>query len=224
MCPSACYPISASPLSVRRTSSPTTVMLCSRPTIRLVWPGIAPPVPRNAAGIDVTLVNELPEQLVGCVRRQADLVTHARHLGVGVHPVPCAPALVYRPEHRSALLVGKLCWHHAPFPLIPLPTVRLPERTATRPCRMPQLRGGRHSPFCFLHHLSRTAAALQSALVGAFSYVPEPRLYRPWSPDHPLVAPKGAGSSPVGHPPGRARGDGHRNLKPWAWGVTPRHS
>jgi hypothetical protein len=37
------YWISARPLSVSRTSSPMTVMLSSRPTIRLVWPGIAPP-------------------------------------------------------------------------------------------------------------------------------------------------------------------------------------
>jgi hypothetical protein len=34
---------SARPLLVRRTSSPMTVMFSSRPTIRLVLPGIAPP-------------------------------------------------------------------------------------------------------------------------------------------------------------------------------------
>ncbi len=32
---------------------------------------------------------------------------------------------------------------------------------------------------------------------------------------------KVAGSSPVGHPPRRARGDGLRDLKSWAWGVIP---
>ena len=37
------YPIAARPLLVSRTSSPMTVMLSSRPTIRLVLPGIAPP-------------------------------------------------------------------------------------------------------------------------------------------------------------------------------------
>jgi hypothetical protein len=37
------YWISARPLLVRRTSSPMTVMFSSRPTIRLVLPGIAPP-------------------------------------------------------------------------------------------------------------------------------------------------------------------------------------
>jgi hypothetical protein len=37
------YWISARPLLVRRTSSPITVMFSSRPTIRLMLPGIAPP-------------------------------------------------------------------------------------------------------------------------------------------------------------------------------------
>jgi hypothetical protein len=46
----------------------------------------------------------------------------------------------------------------------------------------------------------RTAALLRSALVGASSDPPEPRLDRPSNPDHPLVAPEVAGSSPVGHP------------------------
>jgi hypothetical protein len=34
-------------------------------------------------------------------------------------------------EHRFALGVGKLCGHYAPLPLVPLPTLRLPDRTAT---------------------------------------------------------------------------------------------
>jgi hypothetical protein len=37
------YWISARPLLVSRTSSPMTVMFPSRPTIRLMLPGIAPP-------------------------------------------------------------------------------------------------------------------------------------------------------------------------------------
>ena len=41
---SSCYPISARPLPVSRTSSPMTVMFSSRPTIRLMLHGIAPPV------------------------------------------------------------------------------------------------------------------------------------------------------------------------------------
>jgi len=52
---------------------------------------------------------------------------------------------------------------------------------------------------------NRTAAALQSGLVKSFSYPSKPRSDRPRSPDRPLVAPKVAGSSPVGHP--------HENLR-----------
>jgi hypothetical protein len=37
------------------------------------------------------------------------------------------------PEHLSALVVGKLCRHYAPLPLVPPPIVRLPDRTATCP-------------------------------------------------------------------------------------------
>jgi hypothetical protein len=36
-------------------------------------------------------------------------------------------------EHLSALVVGKLCRHYAPLPLVPPPIVRLPDRTATCP-------------------------------------------------------------------------------------------
>jgi hypothetical protein len=39
------------------------------------------------------------------------------------------------PEHRFALVVGKLCRHYAPLPLVPFPTVRLPDRTATHSTR-----------------------------------------------------------------------------------------
>ena len=48
---------------------------------------------------------------------------------------------------------------------------------------------------------SRTAAILQSAPKKAVSYAPESRFDRTRSPDHPFVAPKVGGSSPVGHPP-----------------------
>jgi predicted ester cyclase len=52
-----------------------------------------------------------------------------------------------------------------------------------------------------LHLLAdRTAAVLQSGLVRPFSYPQETRFDRPRNSDHPLVAPKVAGSSPVGHP------------------------
>jgi hypothetical protein len=37
------------------------------------------------------------------------------------------------PEHGFALVVGKLCGHYAPLPLVSLPVVRLPDRTATCP-------------------------------------------------------------------------------------------
>jgi hypothetical protein len=62
---------------------------------------------------------------------------YACDLGVWVYLVPSALTLVDSPEHRSALVIGKLCRHYAPLPLVPLPTLRLPDRTATRP-RLPR--------------------------------------------------------------------------------------
>jgi hypothetical protein len=85
--------------------------------------------------IEEAFVHEMPEQLVGLVFAQADLVAYACDLGVWVYLIPSALALVDSPEHRSALVVGKLCRHYAPLPLVPPPTLRLPDRTATRPRR-----------------------------------------------------------------------------------------
>src|SRR5215217_2843363 len=56
---------------------------------------------------------------------------YACDLGVWVYLVPSALTLVDSPEHRSALVIGKHCRHYAPLPLVPLPTLRLPDRTAT---------------------------------------------------------------------------------------------
>jgi hypothetical protein len=93
------------------------------------------PGPISTTRFDEALVHELPEQLVGFIFAQADLVAYACDLGVGVYLVPCALALLDSPEHRSALVVGKLCRHYAPLPLVPPPTLRLPDRTAIRPRR-----------------------------------------------------------------------------------------
>ncbi len=88
------------------------------------------PCPISTTRIDEVFVNEMPEQLVGLVFAQADLVAYACDLGVGIYLVPSALTLVDSPEHRFALVVGKLCRHYAPLPLVPFPTVRLPDRTA----------------------------------------------------------------------------------------------
>src|SRR5215212_9294449 len=85
--------------------------------------------------IEEAFVHEIPEQLVGLVFAQADLAAYTCDLGVGVYLVPSTLALEDCPEHRFALVVGKLCRHYAPLPLVPLPLVRLPDRTATRPHR-----------------------------------------------------------------------------------------
>src|SRR5687768_12582086 len=91
--------------------------------------------PISTTRFDEAFVHEMPEQLVGSVFTQADLVAYACDLGVGVYLVPSALTLVDSPEHRLALVVGKLCRHYAPLPLVPPPTVRLPDRTATCPRR-----------------------------------------------------------------------------------------
>jgi hypothetical protein len=85
--------------------------------------------------IDEAFVHEMPEELVGLDFAQADLVAYACDLGVGVYLVPSALTLVDSPEHGIALVVGKLCRHYVPLPLVPFPTVRLPDRIATRPAR-----------------------------------------------------------------------------------------
>ena len=91
--------------------------------------------PISTTWIDEAFVHEMPEELVGLVFAQADLVAYACDLGVGVYLVPSTLALLDSLEHRFALVVGKLYRHYAPLPLVPLPTVRLPDRTATRPRR-----------------------------------------------------------------------------------------
>ena len=62
--------------------------------------------------------------------------------------VTSALALVDSLEHRFGLVVGKLCRHYAPLPLVPPPTARLPDRTATCPrqgCRANQPPRGPHN-------------------------------------------------------------------------------
>jgi hypothetical protein len=87
------------------------------------------------ARIDETFVYEMPEQLIGLIFAQADALAYACDLGVGVYLVPSALTLLDSPEHRSALVDGKLCGHYAPLPLVPPPIMRLPDRTATCPRR-----------------------------------------------------------------------------------------
>jgi hypothetical protein len=96
--------------------------------------------------IDEAFVHEMPEELVGLVFAQADLVAYAYDLGVGVYLVPSALALLDSLEHLSALVIAKLCRHYAPSPLVPPPTVRLPDRTATRPRRCFSRARSRSSP------------------------------------------------------------------------------
>jgi hypothetical protein len=72
----------------------------------------------------------MSEVLVESVFAQAALVAYACDLGVGIYLVPSALAFVDFPEHGFALVGGKLRRHYVPLPLVPLPTVRLPDRTA----------------------------------------------------------------------------------------------
>src|SRR5919112_4795522 len=81
--------------------------------------------------LDEAFVHKMPEELVGLIFAQADLVAYVCDLGFGGYLVPSTFALLDSPEHRSALVIGKLCRHYAPLPLVPLPIVRLPDRTAT---------------------------------------------------------------------------------------------
>jgi hypothetical protein len=91
--------------------------------------------------LDEAFVHEMPEQLVGLIFAQADLFAYMCDLGVGVYLVPSALALLDSPEHRFALVVGKLCGHYAPLPLVPPPTLRLPDRTRDPPPPVPPLHG-----------------------------------------------------------------------------------
>jgi hypothetical protein len=70
----------------------------------------------SSTRIDEAFVHEMPEQLVGSVFAQDNLVAYAGDLGVGVYLVPPAFALVNSPEHRFALIVSELTRLHAvPF-------------------------------------------------------------------------------------------------------------
>src|SRR5919112_3109225 len=62
--------------------------------------------------LDEAFVHEMPEELVGLIFAQADALTYACDLGVGVYLVPSALALLDSPEHGFALVVGKLCRHY----------------------------------------------------------------------------------------------------------------
>jgi hypothetical protein len=73
----------------------------------------------NTTWVDVVLVHELPEQLVGSVFAQADAFAYACNLGIGVHTVPSALALVDSLEHCFALIISKVS------PLHTVPFVRL---------------------------------------------------------------------------------------------------
>src|SRR5215211_2147818 len=93
------------------------------------------PCPISTTRFDEAFVHEMTEELVGLVFAQADLVAYSCDLGVGIYLVPSALTLMDSREHLSALVVGKLCRHYAPLPLVPPPIVRLPDRTATCPLR-----------------------------------------------------------------------------------------
>jgi hypothetical protein len=73
----------------------------------------------SSTRIDEAFVHQLPEQLIGSIFAQADLVAYACDLGIGVYLVPSAFALVNRSEHGFALVVSIICRHYAPLPLVP---------------------------------------------------------------------------------------------------------
>jgi hypothetical protein len=70
------------------------------------------PCPIRMARIDETFVYETPEQLVGLVFAQADLVAYACDLGVGVYLIPSALTLVDSPEHGFALIISRVMRLH----------------------------------------------------------------------------------------------------------------
>ena len=108
-----------------------TVMFSSRPTGATRHRALCP---ISTTRVEEAFVHEMPEQLVGLVFAQADLVAYVCDLSVGVYLVPSALTLEDSPEHGFALVVGKLCGHYAPLSLVPPPILRLPDRTATCPC------------------------------------------------------------------------------------------
>jgi len=74
------------------------------------------PCPISTTRINEAFVHEMPEELVGLVFAQADLVSYTCEFGVGVYLVPSALALLDSPEHGFALIVSKVRRLHAvPF-------------------------------------------------------------------------------------------------------------
>jgi hypothetical protein len=70
------------------------------------------PSPISTTRFDEAFIHEMPEQLVGLVFAQADLVAYACDLGVGVYLVPSALTLVDSPEHGFALIVSRVMRLH----------------------------------------------------------------------------------------------------------------
>src|ERR687897_2776264 len=65
------------------------------------------PCPISTTWLDEAFVHEMPEQLIGLIFTQADLVAYACDLSVGVYLVPSALTLVDSPEHGFALIVSR---------------------------------------------------------------------------------------------------------------------
>jgi hypothetical protein len=70
------------------------------------------PGPISTTRIEEAFVHETPEQLVGLVFAQADVLAYASDLGVGVYPVPSALTLVDSPEHGFVLVVSRVTRLH----------------------------------------------------------------------------------------------------------------
>jgi hypothetical protein len=70
------------------------------------------PGPISTTRIEEAFVHEMPEQLVGLVFTQADLVAYASDFGVWVYLVPSAPTLVDSPEQGFSLIVSRLTRLH----------------------------------------------------------------------------------------------------------------
>ena len=106
------------------------------------------PCPISTTRIDEAFVHKMPEELVGLVFAQANLIAYVCEFGVGIYLVPSALAPLDRSEHRFALVIGKLCRHYAPLPLVPPPALMLPDRIATPPPPAPSLHGQRAGHKC----------------------------------------------------------------------------
>src|SRR5215208_288290 len=70
------------------------------------------PSPISTTRFDEAFIHEMPEQLVGLVFAQADLVAHACDLSVGVYLVPSALTLADSSEHGFALIVSRVMRLH----------------------------------------------------------------------------------------------------------------